>query len=74
MKIGNLFKNILVFEPPLEKESFDLEAETSNIIYDIRNEEEEEPIKQVSCDIEENLDLIKKRFILVIVLMNQESL
>lgn len=62
MKIGNLFKNILVFEPPLEKESFDLEAETSNIIYDIRNEEEEEPIKQVSCDIEENLDLIKKRF------------
>lgn len=62
MKIGNFFKNILVYEPPLDKESFDLETETSNIIYDIRCENKEQPAKKVSPNINENLNLIKERF------------
>ena len=62
MKVGNFFKNILVYEPPLEKEPFDLETESSNIIYDIRKEPEKKSDIQVSADIKENLDLIKERF------------
>lgn len=62
MKIGNFFKNILVYEPPLDKESFDLETETSNIIYDIRCENKKQPAKKVSSNINENLNLIKERF------------
>ncbi|MBR5808530.1 MAG: spore germination protein, partial [Clostridia bacterium] len=62
MKIANFFKNLLIFEPPLEKKSFDLETETSNIIYDVRCEAEKKPAPTVSSDIKENLDLIKTRF------------
>ena len=62
MKIADFIKNILVFEPPLEKKSFDLEDKSSNIIYDIRKETENEPSAQVSADINENRDLIKTRF------------
>ena len=62
MNIGNFFKNVLVYKPPLEKKSFDLEEETSNIIYDVRCEAEKKPTAQVSSDINENLALIKERF------------
>lgn len=62
MKIGNIFKNILVYEPPLEKKSFDLEEDNSNIIYDIREEDSSNNEEFVSSDIDENLNLIKERF------------
>lgn len=62
MKIFDLVRNILLYNPPSEKESFTLEEENYNILYDVRKEKTEKSPKMISSDISENLSVIKERF------------
>lgn len=62
MKILDFIKKLFIYEPYVRKESFDLEEEKSNIVYDIRKEQTVKKSLHISCDIKTNLYAIKKRF------------
>lgn len=62
MKIIDYIKNFLIFNPSIEKESFELKNNDSNIVYDIRDTKTPSNSLNVSKDIQENISIIKNRF------------
>ena len=62
MKIFQIIKNIFFFSPPEEEHSFTIPPKEPSAVYDVRNEPETKIKKNVSDNIEDNLEYIKKRF------------
>lgn len=62
MKITDFIKKMFKYEPQKEKISFNLEQNSSNIVYDIRKQTNKHLAVKVSENIKENLSIIKSRF------------
>jgi len=62
MKIFDLIRNLLIYNPPPEKEIFELKENSSNIVYDIRKNNPKSASLCVSSDIDANLSIIQERF------------
>lgn len=61
MKLANLAKRLLIYEPPENNTPYLLEDKTDKPVYDIRNEKEEKT-PEISKQYSENINYIKKRF------------
>lgn len=62
MKVTQIFKNIFFFSPPKEENTFTISQNEPHTAYDVRSEPAPKKPENVSDNIEDNLDYIKKRF------------
>ena len=62
LKISKFLSNLLVFTPPDETLPFYIGEKEDKIIYDVRENQEQDEVPEISDDYEKNKSYLEKRF------------